>query len=313
MTDSATEATYATTVPALIVADDDGAALAALDAVTLAGGRPLGRAGWAEAAERLLQHSTLGLLVVEAEDVPDATIDVVLPHLDALARAVDARVVVSFARHQLDLVTAHLLGGHVDLLCAPSVADRVATYAVALMPRTGRLNDSRRDADSARLRRLNREIARIAEIIARLNHEDEGNAIDGGAGLKGRPTERDAAPDHEPSPVTSREVREVIRARRLREQFFDRGLFEDPAWDMLLDLFVADLERTRVSVSSLCIAAAVAPTTALRWIAKMTEAGVFERQADPFDKRRAFIALSPGARDGMRDYFAAMKRAGPMI
>ncbi len=55
--------------------------------------------------------------------------------------------------------------------------------------------------------------------------------------------------------MTARDVREVIRARRLRDQFFERGLFEDPAWDMLLDLFAAELEQTQVSVSSLCIAA----------------------------------------------------------
>jgi hypothetical protein len=310
MMHSATDATYAMTVPALIVADDGAEALAALEAISLAGGRSLGRVGWAEAAERLQQHSVLGLLVVEAEDVPDAVIAAVLPHVDALARAIDARVVVSFARHQIDLVAAHLFGDHVDLLCTPSVADRVAALAVALMPRTGRLQDSKRDADSTRLRQLNKEIARIAEIIARLNNEE--GEPGSGAGLKGHSSDRDPIPEHDAPPVAARDVREVIRARRLRDQFFERGLFEDPAWDMLLDLFAAELEQTQVSVSSLCIAATVAPTTALRWIAKMTEAGVFVRHADPFDKRRAFMALSPRARDGMRDYFAAVKRGGPV-
>jgi hypothetical protein len=178
------------------------------------------------------------------------------------------------------------------------------------MPRTGRLQDSKRDADSTRLRQLNKEIARIAEIIARLNNEE--GEPGSGAGLKGHSSDRDPIPEHDAPPVAARDVREVIRARRLRDQFFERGLFEDPAWDMLLDLFAAELEQTQVSVSSLCIAAAVAPTTALRWIAKMTEAGVFVRHADPFDKRRAFMALSPRARDGMRDYFAAVKRGGPV-
>ena len=99
----------------------------------------------------------------------------------------------------------------------------------------------------------------------------------------------------------------------MRDQFFGVGLFEDPAWDMLLDLFAADLEGARVSVSSLCIAAAVAPTTALRWIAKMVDAGLFAREPDPFDRRRAFMALTGRARDGMRGYFVAMARAGLAI
>ncbi len=70
-------------------------AMAALEAISLAGGRSLGRVGWADAAERLQQHSVLGLLVVEAEDVPDVTIAAVLPHVEAFARAIDARIVVS--------------------------------------------------------------------------------------------------------------------------------------------------------------------------------------------------------------------------
>src|SRR3546814_5849017 len=55
-------------------------------------------------------------------------------------------------------------------------------------------------------------------------------------------------------------VRALIRARRMRDQFFRSELFADPAWDMLLDLMAARLEHKRVSVSSLCIAAAVPVT-----------------------------------------------------
>lgn len=306
---SAMEATYAMTVPALIIADGALGATA-LEAVSLAGGRVLNRVEWRDAADRLGRLGALGLIVIEAEDICDAMIAAVLPRVAALARETEARVVIALTEGQIDLVAAHLFGNRVELLCAPSAADRVAALAVALMPRSDRLHDSRRDADSTRLRRLNKEIARIAEILARLTHEED-DVTTAPAGLKGRSTDLDAAPESDSTLIAPRDVREVIRARRLRDQFFERGLFEDPAWDMLLDLFAAELEQTQVSVSSLCIAAAVAPTTALRWIAKMTEAGLFVRQADPFDKRRAFMALSPGARDGMRDYFTAVKRGGP--
>ena len=56
-------------------------------------------------------------------------------------------------------------------------------------------------------------------------------------------------------------------------------------------------------VTSLCIAAAVPATTALRWIAQMTEMGLLVREQDPEDKRRAFIALSDSAADAMARYF----------
>src|SRR3546814_2126456 len=57
----------------------------------------------------------------------------------------------------------------------------------------------------------------------------------------------------------------------------------------------ARLEHKRVSVSSLCIAAAVPATTALRWIKSMTDEGLFVRRADNNDGRRIFIELSDEA------------------
>ena len=114
--------------------------------------------------------------------------------------------------------------------------------------------------------------------------------------------------------VDPAEIRRVIRARRLRAHFFDGRLLEDPGWDMLLDLFAAELERSQVSVSSLCIAAGVAPTTALRWISRMVDAGLLARVADPGDRRRAFLVLGAPASEAMRRYVAAVRRAGlPLV
>jgi DNA-binding MarR family transcriptional regulator len=101
----------------------------------------------------------------------------------------------------------------------------------------------------------------------------------------------------------------VIRARRLRSRFFEEELFADPAWDMLLDLLQAEIAQLRVPVSSLCIAAAVPATTALRWLKTMTDKGIFLRRADPHDGRRVFVELSPTASQAMRHYFAEVGRA----
>jgi len=103
-------------------------------------------------------------------------------------------------------------------------------------------------------------------------------------------------------------VRTIIRQRQLRARYFEDGLFADPAWDMLLDLTAAREEHTRVSVTSLCIASGVPPTTALRWIGQMTCAGLLERVEDETDRRRAFIALSDTAAGAMASYFAELGR-----
>jgi hypothetical protein len=94
-------------------------------------------------------------------------------------------------------------------------------------------------------------------------------------------------------------LRRIIRLRRDRERFFPAEIFADPAWDMLLDLVAARMENRQVAVSSLCIAACVPTTTALRWIRSLSEAGVFERSTDPTDARRTWIYLSPSASEGM--------------
>lgn len=92
----------------------------------------------------------------------------------------------------------------------------------------------------------------------------------------------------------------------MRAKCFPGELFADPAWDMLLDLAVAHGEHRRVSISSLCIASRVAPTTALRWIGKLTELGFIERSDDPIDRRRAFLSLSPMAVAAVARYFDAV-------
>ena len=99
-------------------------------------------------------------------------------------------------------------------------------------------------------------------------------------------------------------VRRIIGQRQDRARFFGGDLFADPAWDILLDLTAAQAEHARVSVTSLCIASGVPPTTALRWIGHMIEAGLLARVQDETDRRRVFIVLTDGAAKAMARYFA---------
>lgn len=100
-------------------------------------------------------------------------------------------------------------------------------------------------------------------------------------------------------PIDAALVRRLLRARRDRARFLPADLFADPAWDMLLDLMAARLEGRQEPVSSLCIAANVPTTTALRWVRSLTDAGLIERQADPFDARRSHVRLTDAAADGV--------------
>ncbi len=94
----------------------------------------------------------------------------------------------------------------------------------------------------------------------------------------------------------------IQRKRAAREKFFPKGLFEDPCWDMLLDLMINHLQGRRISVSSLCIASGVAQTTALRRIADLHEQGLVRRIADEKDGRRVFIELTEAGVAAMDRY-----------
>lgn len=101
-------------------------------------------------------------------------------------------------------------------------------------------------------------------------------------------------------------LRGLLRARVRRGIFFSPRLFADPAWDMLLELYTAQLEQKRVSVSSLGIASGVPPTTALRWIAELQKDGFITKSKDPLDARRTFVELSRVGSRAMRDYLASL-------
>ena len=94
-------------------------------------------------------------------------------------------------------------------------------------------------------------------------------------------------------------ARQIVKARNGRGRFFVQAMFGEPCWDMLLDLYIARVSRTSVSITSASIASRVPPTTALRHIAILQDQGYVLRQPDPFDGRRTHLTLSDAGLDAM--------------
>ncbi len=212
-----------------------------------------------------------------------------------------------------------------EYLVDADAADRLVALAAARRTPHMTVHDIARGDAMERIDQLQEEVARISRLLGDLA---------GQRGLSGTPTgfagrgddfadypEQVRSPPRDYAAIPrsfvpeermvdrqrAKAVRRMLRQRRMREQYFPADLFADPAWDMLLDLYAARLERQPVSVSSLCIAAAVPATTALRWIKTMTDAGLFVRDADPHDGRRIFIVLAEGACDALARYFEALE------
>ena len=147
--------------------------------------------------------------------------------------------------------------------------------------------------DRAALQRLAEQMTDIAHKMSQLNMDSPLEALENGSG-------QDRG---ELSPAI---IHEILVARRARSRFFSEGLFADPAWDILLDLLKSRLSHCRVSVSSVCVASNVPPTTALRWIRLLENEGLVRRRADPFDGRRFYIELTEQANASLTQYFASV-------
>jgi len=234
------------------------------------------------------------------DDHAGAALDRLLGRLDDEAAAERMNSVVAISPGLIDRAMAAAPHEGVALLCRGSDLDRVAALSLALADRPDLVFEERPEDLSVQLRRVREEVGRIARALASV------------AGGEARPAvpppvaDLPADPGDEPSAAL---LRRMIRVRRMRDAYFEPDLFADPAWDMLLDLTLARMEGRPVAVSSLCIAAAVPPTTALRWIKRLVDDGLFVRHADPFDGRRVFIELSEAGALAMMRYLRASAAA----
>jgi len=246
----------------------------------------------------LLQANGRPLADVVLLDCPivDAETMAALAGLDLRASQRGARLIVSTSVEGLDDIFACMDMSAPLLLVDPNRAERVIALGQVLagFP-TARLRELS-ETDRLMLLRLTEQVGQIAGHIDRLAPSD-------------------AKPSTPPPPARAvplaaaatlpeaRLIRRMIRQRQLRSRFIEGDFFADPAWDMLLDLAAARVEGKQVSVTSLCIASGVPPTTALRWIGALVEADLFRRVCDETDRRRAFIELTEAAAGCLARYF----------
>ncbi|MBP8235356.1 MAG: winged helix DNA-binding protein [Rhizorhabdus sp.] len=283
----------------LIFSDSADGASAAVRHAEAYGGRVAATLPLTGSLDRLDPHLPVDLVIIDVSQDHGEPLDELLRRVDRAARHRHFSSVVVAAPDVLDIVLARVGHEDVDLVVGRDsraleevIADRLSTEGNVLQG--FRPNATPGTSPLPAMPPLPDTLTRGLGLP--LREEREAYRLDAG----------DEPEAVERMMLDAATIRDMIRARRMREHLFGHGLFADPAWDILLDLTAARLEGRPVAVSSLCIAAAVPATTALRWIKQLTDAGLLHRVADPEDGRRVFIELTDRAARAMGEYFDAV-------
>lgn len=283
--------------PPVLVAASSGHAMRRAEATIDAGGLRIGaRVSVEEALARLKMQASATAVWLELDRDCGGQMDDLVSHVSQDVSRGSYAAVVSMTAPLVDPVAARVGDDAVELLVDALEVERSAALSLAIARHVSppELADVARDGSTERLRQLSEEVGRIASTLARLS---------AGPAASRPPIEHSTA---ELPSVSADTVRNIIRARRLRARYFPEELFADPAWDMLLDLLQAEIGQLRVPVSSLCIAAAVPATTALRWLKTLVSQGLFVRRPDPHDGRRVYVELGQDTSRALRRYFAEL-------
>jgi DNA-binding MarR family transcriptional regulator len=138
------------------------------------------------------------------------------------------------------------------------------------------------------LRKLTRTSGRLFEVFAR--ESDFALPTQGQSGTPEAPT-----PSEPPSSTGfASGVRQLLKLRAARRRTSLEGLFDWPAWDILLDLAAVRADESHVSVSSVCISSGAPQSTALRKLAALERAEFVQRYEHGTDGRRVHVRLTDG-------------------
>lgn len=97
-------------------------------------------------------------------------------------------------------------------------------------------------------------------------------------------------------------ARRLYEERRERDRCFPSGLFGEPAWDLILALFIARHEGRSLTVRSACEAAGAPKTTGRRLLARLEEAGLIEVRLVNGSRKGRRVELTREGCDRLADY-----------
>jgi hypothetical protein len=93
--------------------------------------------------------------------------------------------------------------------------------------------------------------------------------------------------------------------RRQRLQLFPEGVFGEPAWELLLVLYI-EQQGERLNIARLTRRVGLPPSSALRWLRYLQDKDLVARTGHPTDQRAFFVDLTSKAIQTLDVYFSGM-------
>lgn len=95
---------------------------------------------------------------------------------------------------------------------------------------------------------------------------------------------------------------------RRRSRIFADAAFDNPTWEVFVDLYVQEAHGYRVSLDHLALSGDLHAETVYECVGALVAAGLVERVADRFDKRIEWLSLSSAGKRGMVEFLLESTR-----
>lgn len=116
--------------------------------------------------------------------------------------------------------------------------------------------------------------------------------------------------DRDPASRTEQHLEWILSLRRQRSEILGHGLFSDPAWDIMLQLFAAKLRGRKMRFTDLMSDAPA--STLARWAAVLEERGLVSGHLDPLIPSALSLELSERGAAKMARLLQSLDRLHPV-
>jgi DNA-binding MarR family transcriptional regulator len=171
-----------------------------------------------------------------------------------------------------------------------NMSTNVAPTADQLINRADLQGDERR---SITLKLNQGDARKLARLLAVMTDELESQAIGSSPTVVSSFTRE----------ALIKRARQLLNDRRRRTRHLGQAIFGEPAWEILLILYV-EHDRRRLTVSNLTGASGVPASTVLRWLAYLDSQGLTIRSDHPTDARISYVDLTEKGLEALDSYFS---------